>query len=377
LERLKKILKVLLITAVSVAVLLYGGVFLGHKLIFPVKTSNVPTVAAVTNGRFTFGAQAHMPQPTDAGEYVAVLAEQLKQYNQIAPEIWPGNSLADQSLIVNEIRSGRFWLIGPGGDVKPLTKAEASNSEGLRLTIAGEDITNYSVFERELQLGTYDAFIAFVQKGFRSAEQSKWQTTDNIPNLDHNEFLDNIPARAKRDLLERQLLKAVSEPGNRQLILDALATYNDWKSEFQGDYKSSVYDDRIEGTAYYFELVSCLYSAYPDQVKNGADLDQALSLLATRDDVYVKHGLIAEGGIIGGFACVLLDRIDSGWKEKLMNDPVATPMELLSSNFSSMDLPAPEQVTTAETDAVAAAIRAPIENKGIALFFKYVYDRLY
>jgi hypothetical protein len=392
-QKLKKVIMILLIILVSFAVIIYGGVFLGHKVIFPINTSNVPTIQAVSDGVFQFGPQAHLTQPETIDEYIPVLAMQLKRYNEIAPGLWPDNALINQSAIAEGIRSRKFWLISPDGDIKPLSKKEALSyginrqaytggfsffKGGLYLAVSEEDLTNYLTWQKYLHLGTYDSILFLTHEGFHATEQGVWQYWEGtVANSGRNGFLENIPARAKRDLLQRQLLKAVSKPGDTQLILDALATYVDWKEQFPEEYKNSVYFDRIEGTANYYELVTGLYCGYPDQVKNSEDLERAIALLATRNDIYVRHGLVTECYTVGGFACVLLDRLESDWKERLMNDPYATPTEMLLQHFNNETLPVPRQLTQSEIDAVAEEIQKPDENRGMPLLFKALYDMLF
>lgn len=94
-KKIKKLLKILLIIVVSFVILLYGGVFLGHKVLFPIKTSDVPTIEAVTDGTFTFGVQAHTPLPTEMEDYIKVLAGQIRRYNEVAPTLWPDNTLVN------------------------------------------------------------------------------------------------------------------------------------------------------------------------------------------------------------------------------------------------------------------------------------------
>jgi len=391
-KALKKIIKIFLIIIVSLAVIIYGGVFLGHKVIFPIKTSNVPTIDPVTDGTLTLGVQAHTSQPETIDEYILVLAEQVKRYNEMAPGFWPNNALVNQSVIAEGIRSKKLWLIAPDGTITPISIREAENygcqrqayvngftsyDGGFYLAISEEDLTNYLIWQKYLHLGTYDQFFGFTHEGFHILEQPKWQVMDNIPNRGRNEFLDNTAARAKRDLLQRQLLKAVSEPGNTRLILDALATYTDWKEQFPDDYKNSIYFERIEGTAQYFELVTGLYCGYPNQIKNNDDFNRALALIATREDIYVGHGLINECYTVSGFSCVLLDRLESDWKERLMRDSEATPIEMLHQHFKDEDLPAPVQLAQEEIDAIADEIQKPVVNKGMPLFFKALYDMLF
>lgn len=171
----------------------------------------------------------------------------------------------------------------------------------------------------------------------------------------------------------------MSEPGNTALILDALATYEDWKVQFPEDYKAAKEYDRMEGTAQYYEIVSSLYAAYPDQV-NSENIDDAIALLATRPDIYVLHGVSSEAYMVGGFAGFLLDRLEDDWKERLMADPQATPIEMLSQHFENETLPPAHQLTQSEIDEVGEAInaaRAGHENDGLPRAFQMLYDILY
>jgi hypothetical protein len=389
-----KIIKVLLLIIVSLTAIVYGGVFLGHKVIFPIKTSKVPTIESVTDGVFTLGPQAHSFQPATIDEYMPVLAKQVKTYNEIAPNLWPDNALVNQSVVVEGIESKRFWFIDPEGAVTPLSKKEALRygfkrlayvggfsffDGGVYLAVTEDDLANYLMWQNYLHLGTYDSILFLTHEGFHAREQSKWQMMSNVPNPGRNDFIENTPARAKRALLQKQLLKAVSAQGSMEPVLDALATYNDWKAQFPDDYKNSVYFDRIEGTANYFELITGLYCGYPDQVKTMEDLDRALALLATREDNYIRHGLVKESYCAAAFACVLLDRFDSGWKKTLMDDPVATPIEMLYQCLLLKEetLPAPKIITQAEIDMVAEEMKKPVLNRGMPLLFKFLYDILF
>ncbi|MCL2491332.1 MAG: hypothetical protein FWE87_01065 [Coriobacteriia bacterium] len=391
-KRLKKAFLVLLIVVVSLVALLYSVVFLGHKVLFPVPTSDVPTIEAATDSILTLGVQAHSPQPTTVDEYLNVLAGQIKNYNEIAPELWADNPLTNQSIVVEEITKNDFWLIEPNGTFRSITKEDALKlgidrvpyftgfsqfDGGVYLAISSDDVTNYLLFEKYLHLGTYDPFITFSHEAFHIKVQDNWMQKDNVSNSARDEFFEDTAARAKRDLLQRQILKAVREPANTESILDALATYEDYKVQFPKDYENSLYTDRIEGTAYYYELISSLHSAYPDQMKNVDDLQRALALLATREDIYLVHGLVTEGYNLGGFTGVLLDRHVDDWQTQFMNDPDMTPLELLYQHFSDEALPGPVQLTQADIDAVGTEIEKNNEDGGPHNLFQFLYDILF
>jgi hypothetical protein len=390
LKKILKVLKILLIIVISLAIIVYGGVFLGHKVFFPIKTSNVPTIEAVTDGIFTLGLQPNPPMTLD--EFIPLLAGQLKRYNEVAFSLWPDNANAGQSLIVEGVKSKKLYLIAPDGTVTPLLKNEALSygfnrntytdgfsffEGGMYYAINESDLTNYLKWQKYLHIGTHDALMFLTHEGFHAKEQPKWLVMDNIPNRGRNEFLEDTSARAKRALLQKQLLRAVNQSGNTQLILDALATYEDYKKLFPDDYKNSLYIDRVEGTAYYYELITGLYAGYPDQIKNTDDLDHALALLASREDNYVWHGLATEAYIVGGFSCVLLDRLDNDWKERLINDPEATPIEMLYQHFKDETLPTPIQITQADIDEVVAEIQKPNAISPTARIFRFFYELLF
>jgi len=388
-------IKVFLIIIASLAVIIYGGVFLGHKVFFREAVSKVPTIDPATDGTFIFGAQAHKSQPATMEEYVPILAMQLKKYNEIASALWPNNTLVNQTMIVEGLKRNKLWQIAPDGTVTPLSNSEAKKmdftrsayvdgfsffKDGVYYAVAEEDLTNYLTWQKYLHLGTYDAILFLTHEGFHKT-QEKWASMAVVKNGERDEFLDmdSLPARAKRALLQKQLLKAVSNPGSTELILEALATYADWKALFPDDYENSVYFDRIEGTAYYYELVTGLYLGYPEQVKNRDDLDRALALLATRQDIYVWHGLIKESYIVGGFSGVLLDRLGIDWKEQLMREPDATPIEMLYRHFKDETLPPPVYLTQAEVYAVidAQALQESGGSSVLPRLFRFFYDILF
>ncbi|MCL2608892.1 MAG: hypothetical protein FWD94_03185 [Treponema sp.] len=396
---MKKFLKGLLITLASLAVLVYGGVFLGHKVFFPIKHSSVPTIEAVTDGTFTFGAQAHANRPANLAEYVELLAAQLRRYNELAPQLWPDNPLIDQMVIAEGIQSGRFWQIMPDGRAEPISKRDAlafgfgrnaytggfsffdgdtdgGTYGGVYLAIDEQNLTNYLMWQQYLHLGTYDAILFLTHEGFHARVQSGWDGPEVIHNRGRNEYADNLPARAARALLQEQLLEAVIRRGEKAPILDALATYADWKQTFPEDFANALYFDRIEGTAYYYELVTGLLAGYPEQV-GPENLPEALALLASRPDIYVQHGLISESYTVGAFSAVLLDDLRPDWKEKLAADGNASPAEMLLAHFAAESLPEPRQITQAEIEAVAESLRRPAENRGKPLVFKFLFDILF
>lgn len=387
-----KIIKTFVIIIALLLVLVYGTVFLGHKFLFKEQTSAAATIPPAQNDEFTLGVQAHT-QPQTMDEYITLLAGQIKNYHRLAPTLWPDSALTNRAVIVETIESGKFWHLSPTGEVTPLTKEQAlaygisraiyqgGFSEfdgGIYLAVSEASFHNVLSYQQYLHLGTYDPFITFAHEDFHLIEQPKWAKLDNNVNTARGEFLEDSPARAKRDLLQRQLLKAIASPGDENLILEALSTYDDYQVQFPKDFQNSLFADRIEGTAYYYELISCLYAAYPDKIKTPADLQRALALLATRPDVYVIHGLTAEGYNVGGFAGILLDRLEDNWQTRLMADSKLTPISMLRAHFASQTLPPPQEVTSDQINALSEQLEAVQKDiSGIARLFTALYQLLF
>jgi len=390
-NRLKKIAKALAIAAVFSAVLFYGGIRLGHHVLFPMHSSNVATIESVENEHFILGPDAHPDKPMTVQAFIPVLAGHLAHYNEIAENLWPRTEFADQSIIVEDIRRNNFYYISPDGMVTEISRRKVMDmgvqrsayvngfsafDGGLYLAVAEEDITNYLDWQHYLHFGMYDAFMFFTHEGFHMVEQPGWAVPEDISNRQRSEYFEETEARTLRYILQRQLLDAVAFPDEPALILDALATYALWKESFPEDFKNALYFDRIEGTATYFELLTGLYIGYPDRIRNEEDLQNALSLLATRHDIYIEHGVIGESYRVGSFAAILLDRLGADWKPELMATADATPISLLYKYFENEELPPPVSITQQDRDTVTAGINAAdsLSNRGRPLMFRMLYD---
>jgi len=413
---MEKVVKISLISIVSLILVVYGGVFLGHKFFVKEEAPSVPAVEPsiepVTNGRFTFGPQAHSSHPTTLKEFMPILAEQLARYNRVAPDLWPGNTNVNQTLVVEDLTNETYWLIKPDGTFSEVTEKDVAHygyerlaypngfsffTGGMYLALDEAELSDPSSWQKYLHLGSYDAIIWLIHEGFHEAQRA-WAEVA-LTNGDREDHLDDVSARLQRALLQKQLFYAVSHPGDTQSILTALATYEDWKTRFPKDFEDSLNADRYEGTALYYEMVASLLVGYPDQVKNLKDVDEALALLATREDAHLGHGLVIEGYSIGGFSSVLLDRLEKDWKQRLMANPTATPIEMLRQHFADQKLPAPTQLSQAEIDQITKDIAATgqevtinqenmagedtddtapeVKERTITRVFRYLYEHLY
>jgi len=316
-------------------------------------------------------------QPETVSEFVPVFAEQMARYNQVAPLCWPGNSVVGKSVVLEDVDTNRFWFIAPDGAVTELSEEDVkqmgvSHRErpddfsffegGMYITVSDQSVKDKNGWDTP-HVGAYDSILWLTHEGFHKWEQNdKWNNPDleSIANSGRDEFFLDISARAKRNLLQTQLMWAAAEPGNTKLILNALATYENYKIENANDYANTLYFDRIEGTAQYFELVSSLYIFYPDQISGKKDLEQAFTSLAQYQDSYIRLGVVSESYNIGMFACVLLDRLDENWKERIMREPFVTPLEILSSHYKDKKLPEPKQLTQEEIESVTEDIREKV-----------------
>jgi hypothetical protein len=316
----------------------------------------------VDSAGFIFGKKAYSFHPETVDEFVPIFAGQLARYNKAAHLLWPDNAVIDKSVILEDVDTNRFWLIIPDGTVEVLSEEDIETlgvsrrdapddfsfyEDGIYITISKKSIRE-QVGGEKLHVGAYDSILWLTHEGFHKWEQDgKWNSpkSEDIPNPGRDEFLNDISARAKRNLLQRQIMQAVAENGNTALILDALATYEDYKVQNADDYRLIPYFDRIEGTAAYFEVASSLYIFYPDQIKSEEDLERAFAYLAQYEDNYLNLGIVSESYNIGTFVGALLDRVDENWKEHIRQEPLLTPMEILALHYKDETLPEPRQLT--------------------------------
>lgn len=380
-SKMKKVKKVwlrVLLVIVSFIVLLYVVTFVGHRFLFPVPYSDKPTVEPISKNGFTLGA-ASIDQPSTFEEYVQVVAGQVKHYQENIDMYWPNNPEKNQYLIAQNLQNKQAVLINPKGEVKEISKQEVSeygvgfglNTEGqwapfeengisgAYIGVIPNNLTNYYSYQRYEHLGTYDQFLSYSHELFHSITQERWVDADETVDggAERDERLEDKEARRTRMLLQVQLKQAISDKKNRDNhTLDALKTYQTYQEKCEEDYEISKVFDRLEGTAYYYELVSSLYAAYPEQVKNQEDVYNALEVLMENDNpAYRSEGAVSEGYSIGGFAGILLDlkaredgKDPNEWKVLIEQTAGASPMTLLEQEYEGNTLPKQEAIPTEE-----------------------------
>ena len=332
---------------------------------------------AIGSEAFAVGRQTKAGQPETVDEFVPVFAAQLRRYNQIAPMLWPDNAVVDQVVVLEDVDNARFWYIDPLGEITTISEADVDElgisrkagsddfsffDGGMYITIS-EQAVREQLGADKLHVGSYDSILWLTHEGFHRLEhEDKWSKprSEDIPNPGRAEFLTDISARAKRNLLQRQIMQAVAEPASPALILAALATYEDYKVKNADDHALTSYWERIEGTALYYEVASSLYIFYPEQVNDKDDLARAFASLAKHEDDYAAVGLVSEAYVLGAFTGALLDRLDPGWKVRIEQDPLLTPLELLLSHFEGHTLPEARELTAEELERVTTDIQERI-----------------
>ncbi len=364
-----KILKKIVVVLILLVVALYIFVYLGKHYLFKEPYSTEPTIEVLGNGNFTFGA-ASRKQPKNMDEYVDVLSSQVKYFNKNFVTFWPNNPAINQYLIAKSSKEKGAYLIDPNGNIKKLSENEFSEYNFSSMNIAGqwqqfshdgksgayvnvipEELTNYYSFQKYEHLGTYDQFLSYSHELFHSITQNTWDDA-NLADNNREERMDDSTARRTRMLLTQQLAEAISDPDNRDtLTKDAIATYKYYREVSKDDYEYSVLYDRLEGTAYYYELISSLYAGYPSEIKNKDDCFNALEIILANDNpAYRNTGLSSESYNIGGYSGILLDMIaeennsdPNEWKKEIEKNGQLNPMILLENQVGE-DIPNPKEI---------------------------------
>ncbi|MCL1996105.1 MAG: hypothetical protein FWG63_07870 [Defluviitaleaceae bacterium] len=396
-----RIVKVGILAILIVVATVYGGVFVGHRFIFQEPHSAIPTIEPLQNEQFSFGVQFQTHAET-IGEFVEILANQVHHHYLAASihNFWPNNQIPQQYIIAESIESGDFWLISPQGEITGLSQSEAlaynisrvnyvdgfspfegQGISGIYMALSEADLTNFLRFERYLHVGTYDVFITFAHELFHMVEQPNWAEPEVVGNRNREDFFEDVEARTVRHLLQIQLANALSDANNRnEWIKAAVSTYNHYKSYFSDDHHNTNHWVRIEGTAYYYELISSLFAAYPEQIQTREDFYAAVGLLMTREEIYLAVGAISESYIIGGLASVLLDITEPNpddWKIELMADGYSTPMSILAQRHEGQSLPDFVPIDLDFQSRVEALIEAEQASSPLPMLFRFFYDILF
>ena len=301
----------------------------------------------------------------DVSTYVhKTFANQVKVYHKIAPKLWPDNKDVNQYAMINDIDNKTFWMVTPTGKVSDLTEKQAlsygvqpepyegwflafaaHHKSGAFMAVNKDELTNTKRLVRYPHLGTYDLFITYAHEMFHGTEQEGWASPKKHDNPEQNEYLKHTDARRIRLQLQEQLMAAYTNKSEKSLA-QALATYRYYKENYAKDYKATFEDDRMEGTAYYYEIRSSLFAGYPDKVKTMKQNDQAVRTLFKQNRLaYLDSGAYAETYNVGELASFILDwQADKQgisrdtWK-KAMASAKTNPMDYLDKHAKIFYIP--------------------------------------
>jgi len=372
-RRIFNFLKKFVIFIVTLMIIVYGAVFLGHKVFFPMPYTSHPTISPLKGSGFNLDAASHK-QPTSMKEYLPVLASQVKNYNLHLNNYWPNNPEKNQYVIAKQLNDKQAYLIAPNGKITKLNEKEfksynihtlntdgqwsqfkKNGISGAYITVSPDGLNNYYVFQKYYHLGTYDQFLSYSHELFHSITQNDWNSENKFGNIERNEHLEDISARRTRMLLQQELSSAISDKRNREdYIKKAVSTYINYKEKNKQDYINSGLYDRLEGTAFYYEIISGLYAGYPKQIHNNTDAYNALQVIFSDDNpAYRVTGSASEGYRIGGYSAILLDMLalqhkedPNQWKLELEKDGNRTPMDMLADMYKDQELPRPTKIPT-------------------------------
>ena len=314
-------------------------------------------------------------------DFIPVFAQQLKKYNQVAEKIWPKSAVTNIPVVLEDTDSKKMWQITPDGQINDFSNQDAEDmnvdrseepgtwgyygkqfdkfgvdaqyslegktleSGGMYFSLNAAALKNKEMWNRYPHLGAYDALVFVLHENFHIFEQEKWnklsETNTAKIGSEKDQHLEQTEARIIRYQLIQNLMKAVTQPKDMDLVLQAIATYNEYKAKHKTDFDNAHYWDRTEGSAQYMEIMVALYTYFPEQLHTDEDIAQAIQALGKQTNGYgTSTGNVEEAYDIGAFAGLLLDHYDSSWKMKLMKDKETTPMSLLAVHFQNEKLPA-------------------------------------
>ena len=360
-----------------------------------------------TGGIITINGEVPQLQVRTAADFIPHLAEQIRAYNEIAPILWVNNPVLDISFLLADSGLEQFWLISPSGEIDEMTHEQAiahgfppemefllftffEDGSGVYLRFSDNVVTDEAAARvallhpqtgdafRMLAFGVHELFHHLVQEGSRWAENMEmpedldafyqefatWSEDEQaaffaqveaaFPNLDREEFLENTEARAVRHTMLRQIFRALAADDER-LVLDLLATYEHYRTNFSDEHHKSVNWDRVEGTAQYFDVLAAIMAVHSVDF---SDVDRAvaeLAVLADSQNSFMHYGLVKEGYIMGWVGFLLNRYIEpSAWQQRMMDEPNATFLGILSEKIAE---PLPEFTPMSAAERAAFDVR--------------------
>lgn len=315
-----------------------------------------PAQATTPKAPLCIGITCHPPVKS-AEAFIPVLAKQIQRYNLRAKDYWPNSKVVNQIAIVVTMDRRKAWKILPTGEYQAISVKQADRykkttgydtefipfktpqgEQGIVLTLNETALKDPKTFAKYPHLGTYDMFITYVHELFHVLEQPHWNDLKETANAERSEYQDQIEARAIRGVIYQQLLNAFIYPNKKTFYARrAAATHRYYQKHYPKDATNALFFDRHEGTAFYYEVVTSLYSAYP-AIKNQADLMQAYGIIAKNIKVAEASGLVIEGYNLGAAAGLLLDQLQATptqWKLQLMRQVDGTALNLLAEMFDN------------------------------------------
>lgn len=374
-------------TALAVVFFIPFAALLSLNLVYNLKYKPEPTVSTVLlqNDRFSLGA-ASKHQPTTLDEYMEITAPQIGQFHQQANAVWPDAAFDGSVAYFVTADKHRAWKVKHDGSYYELEDPthmplysmvvgystefyimdEAVEGEkGLVIVISEDELLDQIAAQKYTHVGTYDAIITYIHEGFHAFTQSGEEWVADSSDHTGENYLDNVEARQLRTYALELLHQAILDEANRDLYtLQAIKVYQEYQVQFPGEYRTLRYQDKMEGTAMYFEVVSCLQVCYPETVNTENYLDAATLWVSNRR-VQGSVGASKEAYELGAACGILLDlksEDKTAWKHAIAQGGNQTPLELLATRYTQQEIdetPMPEM-----KPEFAASVREKAE-KGI------------
>lgn len=370
----------------------------GINILYHTLPGSQPTTSAmlVENKNFHIG-HASKRQPKSLDKYVRTVAPQIGMFHKRANTFWPDSSFEDAVVYFISSDKKQAWKVNYDGthqqieDVKSTPQYSSiigyeteflfldpnvDKEKGMVLVIDQKDLLDQVKYEEYTHVGMYDPLITYVHEGFHHFAQGdeRWKT--NPPKGDRSDHLDNLEARKLRTFSIQLLYQALQNEKKRDLyVKQAVQLYQKYMQSFKDEYNETQYLDKIEGTAYYYEVATCLQVCYPKQVNNKNYTD-AITLWTTNKQAKDMTGSSHEAYELGVLAGTLLDIYEKDplkWKKQIQEDPETTPMTLLAGQFTKKEIhqTKPPEISQAFTDSLVAAIDETNDTKSNLIPFLY------
>lgn len=194
-------------------------------------------------------------------------------------------------MIGNYNNREQFWLISPEGDVLSLERHQAQEKASSDINFDDNSIDDIERFQiRYLGRGNTQTLNSILHSGFHLTTQLDSFNIENPLGLEYRyDRASYTSERLIRNLIQRYLVKALTNVDNIDYVLSVLSAFEYYKTNFGYEFAIASYFDRIEGSAQWFDWVASMSSLFDNEINSIKEQQETISNICYKFIIKYKY----------------------------------------------------------------------------------------